>query len=65
VIEQDFTEKPAFTETNYTSPKTCGDCGLFYKGDCTYQTGLFGSEPACEHFLDAQNMDTVDDGVPF
>ena len=34
VIEQDFTEKPDFVETDYAPPKTCGDCALYDRGDC-------------------------------
>jgi hypothetical protein len=50
ILEHDFTEKPSMPET-YTSSQTCGDCGLYFQGDCPYQTGLFGEEPVCEHFL--------------
>ena len=64
VIEHDFTERPAPPEP-CTLPQTCGDCGLFYQGDCPYQTGLFGEEPACEHFLDMQNTELANDDVPF
>ena len=51
ILENDFTEKPETPESYYPA-KTCGDCGLYFQGDCPYATGLFGEEPACEHFLD-------------
>jgi hypothetical protein len=54
VIEHDFTEKPSVPETDYVPQKTCGDCGLFFRGDCPHQSGLFGDESACEHFFALQ-----------
>ena len=63
VIEHDFTETPALSETSYEESKTCGSCLLLVGGDCPYQTGLFGEEPACEHFIAPQNYQ--DDDVPF
>ena len=65
VIEHDFTDKPELPDTDYAPQQTCGDCGLFYQGDCPYQTGLFGEESVCEHFLDTQNIDIVENEVPF
>jgi DNA repair protein RadD len=62
IIEHDFTEK--FDMPSHIPPQICGDCGLFYQGDCPYKTGLFGEEPACEHFL-SETMSNSDDGVPF
>ena len=68
IIEHDFTEKPtppeeATPQTNYEQPKTCGDCHLYFHGNCPYATGLFGDEPACEHFL--VHYEVVNDDVPF
>jgi len=69
VFEHDFTEKPPLPDAAVCCLPSvvfqCGDCGLFYQGDCPYQTGLFGEEPACEHFLDPNNPELVDDDVPF
>jgi len=65
VIEHDFTEKPTLPETDYELPKVCGDCGLFYKGDCPHATGLFGEELACEHFLDRELITEPTEEVPF
>jgi hypothetical protein len=63
ILEHDFTEKP---ET-YAPPQTCGDCGLYFQGDCPYQTGLFGEELACEHFLgnDVTQEIAYEEEVPF
>ena len=63
IIEHDFTEKPE-ASPDYVPPNTCGDCGLFFHGDCPHRTGLFGCETACEHFLEpSTNNDNGD--VPF
>ena len=64
VIEHDFTEKPELPDTYDEEPKVCGDCGLFYQGDCPYRVGMFGEEPACEHFLSEPENNPNDD-VPF
>jgi DNA repair protein RadD len=64
ILEHDFTEKPE-ASLDYVPPKTCGDCGLFFRGDCPYQTGLFGEETACEHFLDTENTTIETEEVPF
>ena len=76
VIEHDFTEKPDLPETadrrpqtaadasGRNLPKICGDCGLFYQGDCPYRVGMFGEEPACGHFL-PETENHHDDDVPF
>ena len=65
VIEHDFTEKPEVSP-DYVPPKTCGDCGLYYKGDCPHATGLFGCEPACEQFLDSEQLQSIElEEVPF
>jgi DNA repair protein RadD len=58
IIEHDFTAKPEL-------PQVCGDCGLFLQGDCPYQAGLFGEEPACEHFIAKDVIDQVEEDVPF
>ena len=63
VLEHDFTEKPE-VKSDDVMPKMCGDCGQFYRGDCPYQTGLFGSETACEHFLDLRRI-AEPEGIPF
>jgi len=47
------------------SPQTCGDCGLYYRGDCPHATGLFGEEPACEHFFDRDLVAEPTEEVPF
>jgi DNA repair protein RadD len=60
IVEHDFTEK---SDAVYTPHQVCGDCGLFFQGDCPYEVGLFGDEPACEHFL--ENCEAVNDEVPF
>ena len=65
VFEHDFTEKPVPPETDYASPKVCGDCGLYFKGDCPHRTGMFGCEPACEHFLDHELITEPAEEVPF
>ena len=65
VFEHDFTKKPAHPESGYAPSQTCGDCGLFYRGDCPHATGLFGSEPACEHFLDRDLVTEPTEEVPF
>jgi len=65
VIEHDFTEKPESPESDYAPLQTCDDCGLFYKGDCPYQTGLWGDEPACEHFLAPELITETTEEVPF
>ena len=69
VIEHDFTEKPVLPEETaesgrQTAAEECRDCGLFFHGDCPYQTGLFGDEPACEHFQ-PEAASNPDDDVPF
>ncbi|MDR0327436.1 MAG: DEAD/DEAH box helicase [Planctomycetaceae bacterium] len=63
IIEHDFTEKPEMSP-DYTPPKTCGDCGLFFKGDCPYRVSMFGCETVCEHFLDAEHALETEE-VPF
>jgi DNA repair protein RadD len=65
IVEHDFTEKPELPEGNYEQPQTCGDCGLFDKGDCPHRVGMFGEESACEHFIETQNVEIMDDDVPF
>jgi DNA repair protein RadD len=65
IIEHDFTEKPEASPEYAPPPKTCDECVLFFKGDCPHQTGLFGCEPACEHFLDPENIIAEIDEVPF
>jgi len=64
ILEHDFTETPEGS-SDYAPPKMCGDCGLFFKGDCPYQVGLFGSEPVCEHFLDPEFITEPTEEVPF
>jgi len=65
VFEHDFTEKPVPPNIDYEPPKVCGDCGLYYRGDCPHATGLFGEEPACEHFLDRELITEPTEEVPF
>ena len=68
VIEHDFTEKLELPDTAVcglpSAVSQCGDCGLFYQGDCPYRVGMFGEEPACEHFLSEPENNPNDD-VPF
>ena len=64
VIEHDFTEKPAMPESPCVPSQTCGDCGLFYQGDCPYRVGMFGEEPTCEYFL-SELANNPNDDVPF
>ncbi|MDR0326912.1 MAG: hypothetical protein LBI05_01305, partial [Planctomycetaceae bacterium] len=63
IVEHDFTEKQEVSP-DVALPKTCGGCGLFFQGDCPYATGLFGEEPACEHFLVPEPI-TETEEVPF
>jgi DNA repair protein RadD len=64
IIEHDFTEKPTPPDTSYEPPRICGDCHLFFHGDCPYEIGLFGDENACEHFLEPSTNNDNDE-VPF
>ena len=73
VIEHDFSPEPGRAVDGDSlrayalahQAKTCGDCGLYFKGDCPYQTGLFGCEPTCEHFLDPELITETNEEVPF
>ena len=73
VIEHDFSPEPvrAVDEDSLRAyalahqAKTCSDCGLYFKGDCPYQTGLFGCEPTCERFLDPELIAETETEVPF
>ena len=70
IIEHDFSPVPGQAVDENTlrntlaQMKTCGDCGLFFHGDCPYRVSQFGDEQACEHFLDAEQVIETEE-VPF